>query len=90
MKIVHRQEYVDAGIELDGTIFTECKFLRCNFLYEGKDSFDLIQCQIVECRFLFYGMASQVRYVLSKLGWREPIDTSKPFSSEPIPGNWKM
>lgn len=89
MKIVHRKKFIDEGVELDGTLFTECEFLRCNLLYTGTAAMDMVQCQVTECRFLFYGVASEVRYVLSRLGWTPPLDRSKPFAGEPDASGWK-
>jgi hypothetical protein len=90
VKIVHKQKFIDQGVELDGTLFTECEFTRCNLLYTGNGQMDLVQCNIVDCRFLFYGVAAEVRRVLARMGWEPPVDRSHPFPGGlPATGNWQ-
>lgn len=82
---VRNQTFEDERLEIDGTIFEQCVFKRCQIVFSAIDTVSFKQCHFDSCEWVLDGSARSTMLYLSALyrglgtGGRDLVETM--FSS---------
>ncbi len=65
MKFIADQVLKDTLINIDDYYFEDSTFIRCTFVFSGKD-FEIQNCRIIDCRIRLAGEADRIFRLLTQ------------------------
>lgn len=60
-------EFSGETIQLDGKVFSKCRFVDCRLVFAGDDNFVFAECGLERCTFEFVGGAKRTIDQLASL-----------------------